>query len=404
MKKLIQIAWRNIFRNKLRSFAIMCSVLLGLLAGIFASALVKGMMDSRFDNFIEKEISHIQVHHPKYIGRKEIVHYLEDYPKISQQLMTIEGIQSVSPRTKIQGMIASATFNGGVQLNGIAPLKEHHTTGFADNMVEGSFLEQAGNSIVIGKYLADKMKVGLGSRVVLSFQDKENNLISAAFTVGGVFTSYYKRFDESQVFVNIDYLNKHLGIEGGFHEIAVLAKHQNHVESIKSEVKEILPFASVRSWDEISPELLFWVETGSTFSFIFITVILIGLAFGLLNTMLMSIFERTRELGMLMAIGMNKTKVFWLIVLETAMLSLIGAILGIISATILVSFFSKRGINLNSFSDVMHEIGFETMIYPQLDYPFLYTLPFLVVATALIAAVYPALKALRLSPAEAVRK
>lgn len=404
MIRLFVIAWRNIFRNTLRSAAILFSVWLGLLAGIFSGSLVKGMMDSRFDNFIEKEISHIQIHHPLYVNRPEVGFYVANYAEISQRLLSIEGVKALSARTQIQGMIASATYQGGIHISGVDPNEEQLTTGFADQIIEGSFLEESHNALVIGKHLAEKMKVSLGSRVVVSFQDPDNNLISAAFTITGLFTTYYKRFDESHAFVHKSYLNKQLGIDNACHEMAILAVSPDRVPTIVEQAQELAPDLLVRSWDQIAPELLFWVEMGSTFSFIFITIILIGLAFGLLNTMLMAIFERTRELGMLMAIGMNKKKVFTLIVLETTILSISGALLGMLSAGILIQYLQNKGVNLSAFSDVMHEIGFETIIYPQWDITLFISLPFLVVLTSLIAAIYPAIKALKLSPAEAVRK
>jgi putative ABC transport system permease protein len=402
---LFKIAWRNIWRNKLRSIAVMASVVLGLVAGVFSSAMVEGMMNGRFQNFIEKELSHIQVHHPEFIGQHEIFQTTQADKSVLNKVLDMPLVKSAAIRTKTQSMIASATFTGGVQLSGISPEHENNTTGFAENIIEGEYLDKSDrNAILIGESLAEKMKVGVGSRIVLTFQDAENEIISSAFRVKGIFETYYTRFDENNAFVNLEYINEYLKIGNEFHEMAILAHDAEQLDNIVADVQPLFPEMKVRKWNEISPELDYWVEMGSVFSFIFIGVIMIGLAFGLLNTMLMAVFERTKELGMLMAIGMNKTKVFSLIVLETVALSLTGTTVGMILAYLIIAYTKKNGIDLSAFSDVMKEIGFENMIYPVMNWNFYSIVPFVVFFTALLAAIYPAMKALSLNPADAVRK
>lgn len=402
---LVKIAWRNIWRNKVRSGTVIASVVVGLMAGVFAAALVEGMMHGRFENFIEKEISHLQVHHPEFIEQPEVPLFIQTPLSVLEQVDGISGVKSVTARSRAQAMIASATYTAGVTLNGIIPDREEQTTGFSANVIEGEFLAAGDkNSMLIGKALASKLNVGIGSRVVLTFQDAENEMVAAAFTVKGIFETYYARYDESTAFVPLDYLSEQLQLGDYFHEIAVLASSMDEVQDVKKEVALLFPNDKVRTWNEISPELEYWVELGGVFSYIFVIVLMLGLAFGLLNTMLMSVFERTREIGMLMAIGMSKRTVFFMIVFETFILSIIGTVISIAGSVALIRWLSERGIDLSAFSDVMQEIGFETLIYPYLAGSFYVFLPIIVLLISLLAAIYPALKALRLNPSEAVRK
>ena len=402
---LIKIAWRNIWRNKVRSSTVITSVVVGLMAGIFAAALVEGMMLGRFENFIEKEISHLQVHQPDFIEQPEVPYFIQESITSLEKIDAIEGVKSVTARSRAQAMIASATYTAGVTLNGVLPEREEQTTGFSSNIIEGEYLDKDDkNAVLIGKALANKMNVNIGSRIVLTFQDAENEMVAAAFTVKGIFETYYARYDESTAFVPLTYLNEHLQLGDSFHEIAVLAKDMDVVQDLKKELSLLFPNDKVRSWNEISPELEYWVELGGVFSYIFVIVLMLGLAFGLLNTMLMAVFERTREIGMLMAIGMSKRKVFFMIVYETFMLSIIGTIISIIGSSILIRWLSERGIDLSAFSDVMQELGFETLIYPYLAGSFYIFLPIIVLIISLFAAIYPAIKALRLNPSDAVRK
>jgi putative ABC transport system permease protein len=399
----IKMAWRNIWRNKTRSTAVILAVILGLTAGIFSSALVEGVMLSRFENFIEKQISHIQVHHPDFIREREVFQLIPENRHIIDQIAAMPSVKGATLRSKNQSMIASATYTGGIELTGVLPQQEHQTTEFASNIVAGNYLSiEPTNEILIGASMSKKMKVDVGSRIVLSFQDQDNNLISASFLVVGLFDTGYKRFDESNAFVHLHQISEYLDIDDQFHELAVLAHNPENLNEIVNALEPFFPDMRIRTWQEVSPELEIMMASSGMFSYIFVILILIGLAFGLLNTMLMAVFERTREIGMLMAIGMNKRKLFLLIIIETLFLSLSGTAIGIILAIALVSWTGHIGIDLSAFSDVMKELGVDPVIYPTLDLSFTYVLPFIVVAISIISALYPASKALGLKPAEAI--
>ena len=403
--QLIKMAWRNIWRNKVRSLAVMAAVFLGLVAGMYSAALVEGIMHSRFENFIENQISHIQIHHPNFILENEVFQTVGGDMSDLESVQKIPGVNSATVRTRIQCMIASASHTGGVELYGIRPKSENQTTNFSRHLVEGDYLKgEANNGILIGESLAEKLKVGIGSRIVLSYQDKANNLVSGAFIVRGIFNSGFNRYDESTAFVFQDYLNEYLGIGEDFHELAVLAEDINDLESIRPALQQRFPESSVRTWNEIEPALEIMITSSDLFSYIFIILIMIGLAFGLLNTMLMAVFERTREIGMLMAVGMNRRKVFLLIAMETLFLSFSGAAIGLLVGYLLVAWFAKRGLDLSAFSDVMYELGVDAVVHPVLDPNFPLVLALIVIATALLSAIYPAIKALSLSPIEAIRK
>ncbi|EIM73699.1 ABC-type transport system (lipoprotein release), permease component [Nitritalea halalkaliphila LW7] len=173
------MAWRNLWRNKVRSLAVMVAVVIGLVAGMFASALVEGIMSSRFTNFIENQVSHMQLHHPDFIREREVQQFIVGPTLPLQDVQGREGIAAATTRTKLQGMVASASYTGMVELVGILPESENRTTNFARHMVAGEYLsDQVSNSILIGAALAAKLKVGIGSRIVLSYQDLENQLVS----------------------------------------------------------------------------------------------------------------------------------------------------------------------------------------------------------------------------------
>jgi putative ABC transport system permease protein len=271
--------------------------------------------------------------------------------------------------------------------------------------VEGSYFDEGGrNPILIGKALAEKTKLQERSRVVLTFQNLDGELVSASFRVAGIFRTANSMLDDMNVYVLQSDLNDYVGHEMVINEIAMIAHDLDHINDIRDTYLSSYPGLTIRTWAELSPELSFIQEIGQSMLLVILVIILFALAFGLVNTMLMSVYERVRELGMLMAVGMNRRKVFGMIMLETAFLTFLGAfggmVLGIISNTIT----GHTGLDLAVVGgDSLGDFGYPTMVYPYLGAEFYVMLTALVIIMVFITAIFPAVKALRLKPAEAVR-
>ncbi len=188
------------------------------------------------------------------------------------------------------------------------------------------------------------------------------------------------------------------------HQIAILLNNIEDVDIVVAKLREKYPDLLVEGWAEIEPMLKMmsaWVEVSYL---ILITIILFALGFGIVNTMLMVVLERVKELGMLMAIGMNKLKVFAMIMLESVFLSLTGGIIGMLITAIVVYFTKDDGIDFTRYiGEGFEAMGFESIIYPALTIKYYFGVGFLVVMTGIISAIYPARKALKLNPADAVR-
>jgi len=406
MKVLLKISWRNIWRNPRRSLVMILALTIGLWAGIFVSALMFGMLDQRFKTSIEQHISHIQIHHPEFLKDNNVKFGIEEWDKLQQQLSADQEITAYSGRTKVNGMLATATLTRGITIIAIEPANENLTTRLADNIIEGSYFEDAGrNAILIGKKLAEKTRLQERSRLVLTFQNIEGELVSASFRVAGIFETSNSMYDEMNAYVLKSEMANYLAEDMIINEIALLTSNPQEANAVRDRYLTVFPNLSIRTWAEISPELSFLQEMGQTMLVIILVIILFALAFGLVNTMLMSVFERIPELGMLMAVGMNRKKVFGMIMFETAFLTFIGAAGGMLMGLLTNLIFGKSGIDLASVGgDSMHDWGFPSLVYPMLETSFFVTLTVLVIITAFLTSIYPALKALRLKPAEAVRK
>lgn len=403
---LVQIAWRNIWRNKMRSFVVIGSVTLGIWAGIFILAFSWGLYQSNIRDSVYKQLSHIQIHHPSFIKEKDPEFSIANTGKILDSLNADKRILAASSRVISTGMISSPTTASGVKILGVHPSSEAKQTGLNENVINGNYFDSGkDNEILIGQKLAKKLKVKLRSKVIVTFANIDSEMISAAFRVGGVYKSKNTSLDEENVYVLKDHLRELLELKPTeSNEIAILLKNEEDLISVKNYAAGLVPGGKVEDWKELSPELGLVIESFNLYTYLISGIILLALIFGIINTMLMSILERIRELGMIMAIGLNKRKLFSMILLETLFLTLIGCPIGLLIGWSSIEYFGEYGINISRFSEGLSSYGFSSIIYPALDNQKYAIVAIMCVITALLAAIYPAYRALQLNPAEAIRK
>ena len=403
---LFSIAWRNIWRHPGRSGVLIASIVAGMWAGIMVSSWANGLIEQRVNNVINEELTHAQIHHPEFLTEREPGMYIEPYDEIINFLDTDSRVQSYSSRMLLDGMIQSAATTSGARIIGVDKEMERKTTTFHQNLTEGEYLNSdLRNPVFIGEKLINKLNVEIGDRIVLTFQNIENEITSGAFTVSGVFRTGQNLYDEQTVYVNRNELSDLVANRPLYHEIAIMLHDRNQGEALVSNINQQFSSVTAETWIELSPEMRYMTQASGSYMFYIMIVILFALAFGILNTMTMAIFERMRELGMLMAIGMNKLRVFTMIMLESVMLTLTGAAVGMFVGYLTVNYFNKNGLDLTAIGGDSFEIwGYGALVYPYVNpEEYLYVM-FLVIATALLAAIYPALKALKLVPGEVVRE
>jgi putative ABC transport system permease protein len=222
--------------------------------------------------------------------------------------------------------------------------------------------------------------------------------------VAGIYSTENNMFDESHVFVRDTDLRKLSGFNhNSAHEIAVNIDNSENIGLVQSEIQKLAPGYEVMNWMELSPEMSYLTEVMDLYMYIFIIIILLALLFGIINTMLMVVMERTKELGMLMAIGMNKIRIFNMIVLESVMLSLVGGVLGIIIGAVVSRIGETHPIDLSIWAEGYQQLGYDAFVYTDLQPDVLINVTILVMITGVIAALYPAYKALKNDPADALR-
>jgi putative ABC transport system permease protein len=242
------------------------------------------------------------------------------------------------------------------------------------------------------------------NKIQLTISDEKGTPVQGTFRVCGIYRTTNSGFDQATVYVNsADLAALYDGKNILIHEIAVLTDDIGNADSVKEKLSEISRLNTVSTWKELAPDASMMNDFMIIYYFIFIGIVLFALAFGIINTMMMTILERTKELGMLMAIGMNRKKIFSMIMLETIFLTIVGAVAGMLAGWIIVGYFGKTGIHFSSWGEGFEAIGFAATVYPVITPSFFIFITVMVIATAMISSVWPARKALKLDPAEAIR-
>lgn len=403
---LFSLAWRNIWRNKRRSLIIISAIAIGLLCGLFASSVMFGMSESMVNSSINRDLGHIQVHNPNFENEKLLNDTISSVKQVVDEIKEQKNIRGISARIVIEGMGSSATTSNGLKIVGINPEKEKTVTTIYKQIISGNYFQGTigrSSPIVIGEKLADNLGIKIRSKIILSFQGLDGSIIYGSFRIVGIYRTESTMFDKSTVFVNEEDLFALLNTTPIYHEIAVRLNSDQSVDSVYSKLKKNLGSYSVKNWKELAPELKMMDEMVEVQLNIFLGIILFALLFAITNTMLMAVLERVREFGVLLAIGMKRRRIFFMIIVETISLSIVGGILGMVVAALLIAYFGSTGINLSAFSQGFTAWSISPVLQPMLPVTFYFSITIMIIVTAILAAVYPAVKAIKLKPADAIR-
>ncbi len=401
---LLAIAYRNIWRNPVRSLVVIGSMVLGIWGGTFIVGFFTGMTQQQLEDMLRQEVSHVQMHGEGFLDQFDASDTLSSTVRLDQLLSADPRVEAYSARVSGVGLIASARLTTGGMVVGIDPEAEAAVTQLDARMLEGDlFIPGRPNQVVIGSRLADRLKVGIKNKIVITLPNESGEMTSTAMRVVGIYRERAAAKAGAKIYVPVADLAAILGVGDARHEVAVFLRDLNDVQPLQSELDHAFQQDVIRSWSEISPELRLISESYDQYVLIIIAIILLALLFGIVNTMLMAVLERTRELGVLMAVGLTRVKVFWMILLETVMIGTIGGPVGLLVAWGTIQWTGRNGLDLSLYADSLEAYGLSTRVYPALDASGYLQIFIMVISASLIAALFPALHAIRLKPMEAIR-
>lgn len=399
------LAWRNVWRNKTRSLAVILALTIGLFGALLLAGMTNGMVDKWIQTAIDNELSDLQIHNAEYLVMEELTMTMNE-EQVKDVLDDQENIFVYTTRVKTEGMAMTANNSTQVNLVGIDPKVESQVTAIKKQLIDGDYLEtnQSAKPIVISKRLAEKLKVRMKSKIVFTMSDVDGNVVYDNFKVNGIFETNNALFDNMTVFVERRSLSGILNLDDSqIHEVGIKLKNQEIFNQTMTQLNESLPEYRVRDWRDLNPTLEVTSSSMDLFQIILIGIVLLALIFGIINTMLMVILERTKEIGMLRSLGMKRKKIAIMITMETIFLCLVGGMAGNTLAFICISYFERVGMHFENFKEGMEQFGMSADIYPTLDLNFYIQITLMVVVTAVISSVFPIIRAFKLNPATAIR-
>ena len=286
-------------------------------------------------------------------------------------------------------------------LNVMNVLKMRNETKMKDSLELklGKFYDEWGEKI-----LDASARFRMNKKVVLTMQNIEGELVGNAYKVVGIYKTSNSMYDESAAFVPYQSLLELTGLpDGAVHEIAMLSENLETAKLLSDNIQKMNDKLLVQHWAEIQPDMAMMNDLAAVYYYFYIGLILFALAFGIINTMLMAVLERVKELGMLMAVGMTKWRIFKMIMLETLYLITTGAVVGMLLGALLVFITGEYGIDLSIWGEGLNAMGYDAFIYPTISTDFYIGVTIMVFLTGILSSIYPARKALRLNPAESLK-
>jgi len=403
----LQLAWRNIWRNPRRTFVILTAIVIGIWSMILICALMRGMTDQMIKNSISVLTGHIQIHHTDYLSDPVIENSIKDTQMVRALLDDVlpPGSKWAS-RIRVGAVAANARHSTGVILVGIDPEREAEVSFIGNSITQGRFLKSDDTyEILAGRALVDKFDTRLGHKLVLMSQDTKGELASMAFKIVGIFRSEMESTEKQFVFITKDAACKLTQLKTGVSEFSVLLpeKMKDQAESMAKEIRNGLSEKySVETWQELLPMLTTYMKLIDGWIYVWNLVVFIAMGFGVVNTLLMAVFERMREFGLLKALGMKSLWIVRDVLTESLMLLIAGMMIGNLLAWISVASLAKTGINLSALAEGAEYFGMPRMLYPAITARDIFVANLTVVVLGLLISLYPARKAARFTPVKAM--
>jgi ABC-type lipoprotein release transport system permease subunit len=405
VRAMSMMAWRNLWRNYRRTLIMLLAISVGVWAMIFMTALLRGMVDDMIRQGIDILPGHVQIHAAGYRDDPSVTHSMPAPDNVLLNVFSSPQVVAWTSRIAVPAMISSEYENRGVSLLGVDPEGEAALGFDPSDVIEGRFLSGSDDTgIVIGRKLGQRLETRLGKRVVVMSQDPENAIAERGFRIVGIFRAELESREESVVYAGRDVIQDMLGIGSDISEVAVLGHDYRHPEAMQSSIRSAVSAdREVLSWQELDPYLATMMKVMNGFVLVWMVVIFLALSFGLVNTLMMAVFERVREIGLMRALGMRPSAIVYQILVEAVMLLILGLLAGNLMAMATVIPL-QDGIDVSVVSEGMEMMGASSMLYPKLQWADMVLANAVVIVLGIITSLLPAWRASQYRPIEALSR
>jgi putative ABC transport system permease protein len=403
------MVWRNIWRNPRRSILTILAIVFATMLLVFMLSWQFGSYDTMINTAVKVHTGHVQVQAEGYRDRMDIWLVVPDPDAVSRVLGDIPEIEAYTVRANAFSLVSSEDRTYGVLLIGIDPEKEAKVSTLQKLIRRGEYLDKNDtNTALVGELLAENLKTDIGDELVILGQGRDGSVAASVLTVKGIFSSGEDTFDRSSIHMPLEYFQDVFSMRGAVHEVVVLGRSLDLVETIKGKLEQGIRIVddhkamAVLDWMDLMPGLVQSIKMDLVSALIMYAILIVVVAFSILNTFLMAIFERTREFGVLMAMGTTPGRLMKFLLFESVTITLIGIILGIIFGSLVTGYFQVHGIVISGASEFLSQYGLPERMYPKLSILSISVGAGIVLIITVLTALYPALKVRRLRPVEAM--
>ncbi len=405
----MKMAWRNVWRNPRRTGLTVSAIAFAGMLLVFMLSFQLGSYETMINAAVMVQTGHLQVQAEGYQENQSIRKVVPHPEKIGEILSGIPEVAAWTCRTSAFSLVSSEDRTYGALVVGIDPEREARTSTLEKLIREGAYLADSDtNQALVGKLLARNLHVGIGDEITVLGQGRDGSVAATVVTVKGIYSSGQDAFDRTAIHVPLPFFQEVYFMRDAVHRVVVLAQSlgkvgeiERKVEAALAEKEPVRPLA-VLGWQELMPGLRQAITVDLIGGFIFWFLLVLVVAFSILNTFLMAIFERTREFGVMMAMGTTPGRLTKLLLIESLFMTMVGIVLGILLGCGVTLFFESYGIDVGGASEMLKQYGISGRMYPRLSVISALTGPGLVLVITFLAALYPALKVRRLKPVEAL--
>jgi ABC-type lipoprotein release transport system permease subunit len=401
---LFRLAWRNVLRNRRRSAVILVAIAVGLWSMLVFAAFTRGWSNDVSRNAIDTLTGHLQIHAPRYLQDPSVDHLMSAPARALRTLLDGPAVEAWAARVRVPSVVMSERETAGVTLVGIDPADEEGLSFVAKAVRKGRNLAGPDdNGILIGRKLAERLATGLGKRVVVMSQAADHSVADRGFPIVGVYDADRSSTEMTFVFVGRKAAQEMLGLGSRVSEVAVTLGDPSRLDAFVERVRAAATGLDVQAWTTLEPMAQAMVAMGEAWIWIFYVVMYIAMAFGLVNTMLMAVLERTREFGLVQALGMRPRLILRQVLAESSVLLAAGVLVGGLLAGVTLVFLHD-GIDFSAFAEGAEMWGMSKVIYPTLGAGDVVSAIVFIVILGALASLYPALRAARKVPVEAITR
>lgn len=402
---LLKMGWKNLWRNKYRTFITVSAIFFAVILATVVSSLQKGVFDNLIKNVVGFYTGYIQVHHAGYWDEQILENSFEQNPIAEKSILKVPGVIGIAPRLESFALAASDQFTKGCMVIGISPLDEDKVTQLKAKITQGSYLQTTDKEVIIAEGLASRLRLQLNDTLILIGQGYHGATAAGKFKIKGILKFGSPDLNTKTVFMPLLLAQELYSAENELTSYVVSIDNPDRLDAIAGSIRKSLDKNyEVMTWEEMMPSIVQHISTDKASMSIIIGILYLLISFGIFGTLLMMMVERKFEIGMLIAIGMKKVKLCFLLLTECILTTFTGCVLGLLISTPIVWYLKMNPISFGKdVAKVYEQFGFEPIFPATLNIDIFIRQALIVLIIGLVLSLYPVINIIRINPIKAMR-